>query len=144
MSEQDIQHINRLGTVSLTRSDQLQLVFVIGVVIPHSPNSDHHGRPTVLRFVVVCFFYVARYVAQRSKFWIFPTAQLGRGLCGLARLPEALGATLGRPWCTAGPTVKIYSLRGRKFVFILGTTSWAETAHGTFIMYNATYIFMIN
>jgi hypothetical protein len=76
-SEQDIQHINRLGTVSLTRSDQLKLDFVISVVIPHTPNSDHHGRPTVLRFVVVWFFYVARYVVQRSKILDFPNGPIG-------------------------------------------------------------------
>jgi hypothetical protein len=74
-SEQGMKHINRLGTVSLTHSDQLQLFFIIGVVIPHTPNSNHHGQPKVLRFVVVWFFTLRGTLRNSQKFWIFPTAQ---------------------------------------------------------------------
>jgi hypothetical protein len=39
MSEQSMHHIKRLRRVRLTRSEQLQPVFIIGVVIPDAPNA---------------------------------------------------------------------------------------------------------
>jgi hypothetical protein len=65
--------------VQLTRSELLWPVFVIGVVITHASNSNHHRRPIILWLVVAYFFYVTRYARQRSKILFFLAAQLGRG-----------------------------------------------------------------
>jgi hypothetical protein len=72
-----MQHINRLGTVSLTHSVQLRPLFVISGVIPHTPNRDDHGRTTILWFVVAWFFYVPQYVPQQTKNWCSQLTLLG-------------------------------------------------------------------
>jgi hypothetical protein len=47
--------------------------------------------------LLLCGFFTSRGTLRNGQnFWIFPTAQLGRGLCGLARLLEALGPTRSR------------------------------------------------
>jgi hypothetical protein len=112
-SEQDIQHINLLGTVSLTHSEQLRSLFIIGVVIPHTPNSDHHRRPTVLRFVVAVlrfvvawFFYVARYIAQRSKILDFPNGPIGPWVMWVGTSPPGTRLLVKCSTLILGPTVR--------------------------------------